>query len=196
MEYGNTVEREYLVRFNNLIPDASFRRQNGKAIVIEIGTTQANKIITYMANEDIEEIRWYDKKAILAGKWTCWDGSWVLNPINANESEKRYAALIVRYEQLNEKLKHEIRKFQSMIDCSDHCFVLCSSCLTLVHIDQVHCANYGAKEILVCKKCEAPAANVGLLPQLWETYQVIQRERYGEVSEEAIRRYEQMFKGR
>lgn len=62
--------------FNRLIPDLTFKNNKGHLLIIEVGTTQAEKIVKYQNYDEVMEIRWYSKDSELVGQWIRIKGRW------------------------------------------------------------------------------------------------------------------------
>jgi DNA gyrase/topoisomerase IV subunit A len=84
--YGKSAYSK--INFNGRIPDLFLIKNDKSIIVVEVGSTEAEKIVEYCDNSDIVEIRWYTRKCILAASWKRSNGAWI-NSDNLSEETIR-----------------------------------------------------------------------------------------------------------
>jgi hypothetical protein len=82
---GRTKLGEFGIEWKGAVPDLIVRHNDGKMIMVEVGSTEAEKISFYLSRPSVSEVRWYDRHLNLIGQWTL-NGQDPISKIGFDES--------------------------------------------------------------------------------------------------------------
>ena len=133
-----------------LRPDIWFiHPETGKAVVIEVGNTNAEKIHRYQKSGKVQEIRWYTKFNREVRLVAQWDGEAVksgrISPMRCQThlSEKQL-------KKMRERISEEMRE----LDFSMEAYVACTGCGTPHQLKNLSPIRHYGRDYLVCVECK------------------------------------------
>jgi len=137
-------------RFHNLIPDISFLNPDtGKYVVIEIGTTNAEKLHKYLCVKAIGEIRWYTRKGKqrihLVAQW------FPETLYHVRISSK--SCKVLRAERMLEKRLSHNEKMLMGYKIYPESYTACMGCGQPTQIRHLMSAVSHGRDYLVCESC-------------------------------------------
>jgi hypothetical protein len=113
-ELNRNADSTVRLVINGCIPDVIVRLESGKYLVVEIGSTTAEKIIRYLKAPEVEEIRWYTRTGLEAGSWKRRDEGnnlplHTIRKMKAAIRSEKYKAITMKKQQ-HDALKHEAER--------------------------------------------------------------------------------------
>jgi hypothetical protein len=167
---GTKVSKGYIPDIVVIFPDR-------KMLVIEVGYTRPAKIVKYLNDESISQIRWYDKTPSLLGMWdkTSSTTNEVLHIASGDaELAEKYFSLqdnVTKMKTKTVQLRREKMKINSVLNLDN--IAICPFCLHRFKLrnGKIHNWNKG-DSIISCDKCSPSlsASELDELPGLLTTY--------------------------
>lgn len=136
--------------FKRLRPDIFFKNpKTGKYVVIEVGSTHANKFGEYLKMKHIEEIRWYTKLTKDGVKLV---GQWETDSLHKVNINRKFCGFRLLDKELKERT-HDVKKELREIGLYMDSYVCCSGCGIHMQIRQSSFMQYYGRRYVVCGTC-------------------------------------------
>jgi hypothetical protein len=160
LEIEPNLKLSYERKVQGLIPDLVFKKGNGKYLIVEVGSTSAEKILKYLRTKDVQEIRWYTKDGKRVGAWSK-ERDRYHKPINApasiSEILSKYRGELKYYRDLSiEARRRSSFLWNNHFRMTSNIYKImytCPRCLKNIRLIHGIAIQDNGRWILVCKNC-------------------------------------------